>query len=76
MVLDAPVHELAASVPPTLGELAPHGAGTRLELRADSLDWAAKLLAGLGSDFEIVRPAELREPLERLAGRLRRAAQA
>jgi predicted DNA-binding transcriptional regulator YafY len=76
VVLDAPVHELAARVPPTLGELSPDGAGTRLELRADSLDWAAGFLAGLGADFEVVRPDELREPLARLAGRLTYAAQA
>ena len=73
--LDAPVHELAARVPPTLGELSPDGAGTRLELRADSLDWAAGFLAGLGADFEVVRPDRLREPLARLAGRLTYAAQ-
>ena len=74
--LDAPVSELAARVPPTLGELSPDGAATRLELRADSLDWAAGFLAGLGADFEVVRPDELREPLARLAGRLTHAAQA
>lgn len=74
--LDAPVHELAARVPPTLGELSPDGEGARLELRADSLDWAAGFVAGLGADFEVVRPDELREPLARLAGRLARAAQA
>jgi predicted DNA-binding transcriptional regulator YafY len=74
--LDAPVQELAARVPPTLGELSPDGDGSRLELRADSLDWAAGFVAGLGADFEVVRPDELREPLARLAGRLTRAAQA
>jgi predicted DNA-binding transcriptional regulator YafY len=74
--VDAPVHELAARVPATLGELSPDGEGARLELRADSLDWAAGFVAGLGADFEVVRPDELREPLARLAGRLTRAAQA
>ena len=74
--LDAPVNELAAIVPPTLGELSPDREATRLELRADSLDWAAGFLAGLGADFEVVRPDELREPLARLAERLTHAAQA
>jgi predicted DNA-binding transcriptional regulator YafY len=74
--LDAPLDELAPRVPPTLAELSPDGAGTRLELRAESLDWAAGFLAGLGFDFEVVHPDELREPLARLADRLTRSAQA
>ena len=74
--LDAPLDELAARVPRTLAEVSPDGAGTRLELRAESLDWAAGFLAGLGVDFDVVRPDELREPLARLANRLAQAAQA
>jgi predicted DNA-binding transcriptional regulator YafY len=73
---DVPVDELAPRVPPTLAELSADGAGTRLELRAESLDWAAGFLAGLGAEFEVVRPDELREPLARLADRLAQAAQA
>ncbi len=74
VVLDAPPGEVAARVPATLAELEAEGTGTRLGLRADSLDWAAGLLAGLGADFRIVRPDELREPLARLAARLTAAA--
>jgi predicted DNA-binding transcriptional regulator YafY len=76
VVVDTPIDELAPRVPPTLAELSPDGAGTRLELRAESLDWAAGFLAGLGAAFEVVRPDELREPLARLAATLTRAAQA
>jgi predicted DNA-binding transcriptional regulator YafY len=68
--LDAPVGEIAARIPATLAELTEDGSGTRLEIRADSLDWVAGVLAGLGADFRVVRPDELREHLARLASRL------
>jgi len=73
--LEAPVEEIASRVPATLAELAAAGAGTRLTVRADSLEWAAGFVAGLGADFEVVRPDELREHLARLAARLDAAAQ-
>jgi predicted DNA-binding transcriptional regulator YafY len=69
--LDAPVSEIAARVPATLAELEADDSGTRLKMRADSLDWVAGVLAGLGADFRVIRPDELREHLERLASRLR-----
>jgi predicted DNA-binding transcriptional regulator YafY len=48
--------------------------GTRLELGADSLEWAAGFLAGLGAEFSVVRPDELRAELGELGARLARAA--
>jgi predicted DNA-binding transcriptional regulator YafY len=72
--LDAPVSEIAARVPATLAELEAEDSGTRLKMRADSLDWVAGVLAGLGADFRVVRPDELREHLETLASRLRASA--
>jgi predicted DNA-binding transcriptional regulator YafY len=68
--LDAPTDEIAARVPATLAELSADGSGTRLEMRADSLDWVAGMLAGLGADFRVIRPDELRERLAALAARL------
>jgi predicted DNA-binding transcriptional regulator YafY len=68
--VDAPLHELAARLPATLAELTADGAGARLVLQADSLEWAAGVLAGLEADFRIVRPDELREHVTRLAARL------
>lgn len=68
--LDAPIHEIALRLPPTLAELTADGSGTRLEMRADSLDWAAGVLAGLRADFYVVRPDELKEHLAQLASRL------
>jgi predicted DNA-binding transcriptional regulator YafY len=53
-----------------MAELEPDGSRTRLTLRSDSLEWAAGALAGLGADFEVVRPDELREHLAELATRL------
>jgi predicted DNA-binding transcriptional regulator YafY len=50
--------------------LTSEGTGTRLELGADSLEWAAGLLAGLGADFRVIRPDELRVHLGGLAARL------
>jgi predicted DNA-binding transcriptional regulator YafY len=71
---DAPVSEVAGRVPATLAELEADHSGTRLKMRADSLDWVAGVLAGLGADFRVIRPAELREHLETLASRLRASA--
>jgi predicted DNA-binding transcriptional regulator YafY len=72
--VDGPVGEIAARVPATLAELEADGTGTRLRMRADSLDWVAGVLAGLGADFQVIRPDELREHLQRLASRLRAGA--
>jgi predicted DNA-binding transcriptional regulator YafY len=63
----------AERFPPTLVELEPEGKGTKLRMRAESLDWVAGLLAGAGCDFEIRRPDELRESVRALAERLRAA---
>ncbi|HEY7017822.1 MAG TPA: YafY family protein [Gaiellaceae bacterium] len=74
ILLDAPLAEISARIPATLAELEADGDGTRMKLRADSLEWAAGLVAGLGADFEVVRPDELREHLAQLAARLSAAA--
>jgi predicted DNA-binding transcriptional regulator YafY len=74
VVLDAPVEEIRRRVPPTLGELTEEGEGSRLELGADSLEWAAGFLAGLGAEFRVVRPEELGTQLRELGARLARAA--
>ena len=70
VLLDAPVEAIAARIPATLAELEHDDGRTRLTLRSDSLEWAAGVLAGLGADFEVVRPDELREHLAQLAARL------
>ena len=66
----APLEELAGRVPATLAELAEEGTGTRLTMHANSLEWAAGVLAGIGADFEVIGPDELRPHLAELATRL------
>ena len=68
--LDSPVEEISRRVPATLAELAAESGGTRLEMGADSLEWAAGFLAGLGTAFRVIRPDELRGHLRELADRL------
>ena len=68
--VDAPSDELAARIPAALAQLTPDGTGTRLELRADSLDWVAGVLAGLSAEFRVIRPLELNTHIARLAARL------
>jgi predicted DNA-binding transcriptional regulator YafY len=68
--IDAPLEEVSGRVPRTVGELRSEGTGTRLEMGADSLEWAAGFLAGLGAGFRVVRPDELRGELRDLSKRL------
>ncbi|MDA0183919.1 YafY family transcriptional regulator [Solirubrobacter phytolaccae] len=70
VVLACSVEEAARRFPATLAELDAVGDETRLTLRADSLDWAAGLLAGAGCAFEVVRPEELRDAVRALGARL------
>jgi len=66
----APADELAPRISPAIAQLTQTPAGTMLSMRAESLEWAAGVLAGLGAEFDIVRPDELREHVRTLAGRL------
>jgi predicted DNA-binding transcriptional regulator YafY len=74
VLVDAPLEEVRRRVPATLGEVTDGDGGTRLELGADSLEWAAGFLAGLGAEFRVIRPDELRAELGELGARLARAA--
>jgi len=64
------LHTTDAPFPPSLAELEPDPAGTRLRMRADSLDWVAGLLASAGCEFTVVAPDELRAAVHRLGERL------
>jgi predicted DNA-binding transcriptional regulator YafY len=70
VLLDLPVDDAAERLPGTLAELLEANGQTLLRIRVSSLDWMAGLLAGLGCDFRIVRPDELRGSVAKLAGRL------
>jgi predicted DNA-binding transcriptional regulator YafY len=76
VVLECELDEAARRFPPTLAELAEVDGGVELRLRADSLEWAAGLLAGAGCAFHVVEPGELRDALRALAARLETAAAA
>ena len=68
--LDVPLVRAADRIPATLGELAEEDGATVLRMRVESLDWMASVLAGLGCDFVIRRPDELRANVRKLAKRL------
>jgi predicted DNA-binding transcriptional regulator YafY len=74
VVLHTDLATAARRFPPTLAELEPTTDGgadrTVLRLRADSLDWAAGLLAAAGCDFTVKSPDALKAALRRLAKRL------
>lgn len=53
-----------------LGELR----GNRLTMRVESLDYMARVLAGLDCDFTVISPPELNTSVDRLADRLARRA--
>ena len=69
-LLDLPIDAAARRIPATLAELIDDPDGTLLRMRVDSLDWMATVLAGLGCDFTIRRPDELRASVRALADRL------
>jgi predicted DNA-binding transcriptional regulator YafY len=74
VVLGLPVDEAARRVPATLAELSDEEGTTVLRMRVGSLDWMATVLAGLGCEFTIRAPEELRVSVRELGERLARSA--
>jgi predicted DNA-binding transcriptional regulator YafY len=74
VTLDLPLEEAVRRVPATLAELVDEDGTTVLRMRADSLDWAANVLARLGCLFSIRKPEELRSSIRALADRLAESA--
>jgi predicted DNA-binding transcriptional regulator YafY len=74
VTLDLPLDEALRRVPATLAELVDEEGTTVLRMRADSLDWAANVLAQLGCLFSIRKPDELRASIRALADRLAESA--
>jgi len=70
VLLELPFEKAAQRLPPTLAELTDHGEQTLLRMRVSSLDWTARVLAGLDCSFAIHRPEELRASVRELATRL------
>lgn len=63
-------------IDPTLGVVHPDPGGCRLEIGTDDLDWAARRVAALGVDVEIVGPPEFRDVLAALGRHLTSLAEA
>jgi predicted DNA-binding transcriptional regulator YafY len=57
-------------IPRAVGTLTEVPDGVRLTARAERLDGAARMLAGLGCPFTVEAPAELRDEVRELARRL------
>jgi predicted DNA-binding transcriptional regulator YafY len=70
VLLHLPLADASQRLPSTLAELAGADGDTLLRTRVSSLDWMAGVLAGLGCEFTIRGPDELRESVRALAERL------
>ncbi|HXL44585.1 MAG TPA: WYL domain-containing protein [Gaiellaceae bacterium] len=74
VVLDLPLETATARLSSRPGVLSATERGTRLEMRVESLDWMARVLAGFGCAFSIERPLELRAHVAALADLLETSA--
>ena len=70
MVLHTSLEQAQRRIPPSVGTLTEVPGGVRLTARAERLDGAAQMLAGLGWSFTIDRPDELKDETRALAARL------
>ena len=72
VLVKAPVHDVARLISPYAGVSTAHGPDTLVELGVDDFDWLAGFLIGLGLEFEVIEPVELRRHMVTLGARLRR----
>jgi predicted DNA-binding transcriptional regulator YafY len=70
VLLDLTLEQATRRLPATLAELADADGRTLLRMRVGSLDWTARILAGLDCTFTIVKPEELRASVRNVAERL------
>lgn len=70
VLLHTSLDQARRRIPPSAGTLTEVASGVRLTARAEHLDGAAQMLAGLGWAFTIERPAELKAEVRALAARL------
>jgi predicted DNA-binding transcriptional regulator YafY len=73
VVVKAALEEVAQVIAPSVGVLEREGDHTKVELGIDDFDWLAGYLIGLGLDFEVKEPVELRGYMVMLGERLARA---
>ena len=65
--------QLARRVPPNVGVVEPDGEGALLRIGADDAEWLAGYLIGLAVPFEVLRPADLRDQVRKIAERVTHA---
>ncbi|WP_435233803.1 helix-turn-helix transcriptional regulator [Micromonospora aurantiaca (nom. illeg.)] len=70
VVLHTSLEQAQRRIPPSVGTLTEVPGGVRLTARAERLDGAAQMLAGLGWSFTIDRPDDLKDEVRALAARL------
>lgn len=73
VVVEAPVDEVSAKVPPTVAVIAPHERGALLTVGSDHLASLAGHLVALDLPFEALGPPELCALLQRAGARLARS---
>lgn len=71
VVLHTTLVEAAERLPKSVGRVSEHRDGVLLEASAERLDGMARMLAGLGWDFEVIGPDALRDEVLVLSDRLR-----
>jgi predicted DNA-binding transcriptional regulator YafY len=71
VVLRTTLADASERLPPSTGRLSEHVDGVLLETRAEHLDGMARMLAGLGWDFEVITPDALRDEVLALSDRVR-----
>jgi predicted DNA-binding transcriptional regulator YafY len=71
--VEAPSEDLARRISPHVGVVEAEGTHSKVALGVDDFDWLVGYLIGLGVDFEVIKPVEMRQHITALAERLRRA---
>jgi len=69
----AGVEEVARLIAPHVGVVEAEGSFSKVELGIDDFDWLAGYMIGLGVEFEVIEPVELRQHISAVAERLRKA---
>ncbi len=72
ILVTAPLEEAARLISPYTGVLEEDGDHTRVQLGFDDFDWVTGYLIGLGLEFEVIEPDELRRHISALGERLSR----
>jgi predicted DNA-binding transcriptional regulator YafY len=73
VLVKAPLLEVARLISPYAGVGKRQGDHTRVEMGVDDFNWLAGYLIGLGLEFEVIEPVELRDHVSALADRLHRS---